>query len=552
MSQIDQIITTVQIFFSQEPDVIVTKLLLYFGWIPIFAVIVRGLLEVWQNWREDLWEAKQRFVLLAIDVPRESVQSPKAVENIFAAISAARSSPNFKEKWFEGKSQRPFSFEIASIDGYIQFYIRTHIRNRDMIESAIYAQYPDAEITEAEDYTQNVPDNFPDDDWDMHGTEYRLDKPNYFPIRTWINFEHSLSQELKDPLAVLLEGLSKLKPGEQIWLQFVMIPATNAWKKEGDDFIKDIFGVKDAPKKSGAEKIGGWVFDAANALVTDVTGVGVDESSGKDEGMQDLWKAFKVTEQEREISKQVVQKISKIGFETKCRYIYIGKKEVFKKGFRNDMIKGVFKLYSHLDLNSFGKAGTVTPKDDYFWQRWFYWSRVNKLILAYKNRSLAKGAPRYVLNTEELATLYHFPTIEIKAPLISKTVSKRAEPPSKLKFASEEEEYASAPATPSTGNEITFEIEGGSGESEMELPRSLPVESAENEEKEPDMDLDKPHISGITPPTQESRKAVEPERIKESDQPAAASLPNGDEIPDAVKLLIDPDTELEDVKDKLN
>ena len=35
----------------------------------------------------------------------------------------------------------------------------------------------------------------------------------------------------------------------------------------------------------------------------------------------------------------------------------------------------------------------------------------------------------FVLNTEEIATLWHFPTITMKAPLVKKSESKRGEPP---------------------------------------------------------------------------------------------------------------------------
>ena len=69
-----------------------------------------------------------------------------------------------------------FSFELVSIDGYIQYLIRTPKRYRDLIESAIYAQYPDAEISEAVDYTENIPHQYPDDEYGAWGTELNLVK----------------------------------------------------------------------------------------------------------------------------------------------------------------------------------------------------------------------------------------------------------------------------------------------------------------------------------------------------------------------------------------
>lgn len=508
-------------FFRQPADVVVITLLLWFGWIPVVAMIAKAGIMIFVDGRQTKWAARQPYVMLAIDVPRESVQSPKAVENIFAACAGAKMGPNFKEKYFEGVHQRGFSFEIVSIDGYVQFYIRTHKRYRDLIESAIYAQYPDAEINEAEDYVDNVPLDYPDEDYDMHGTEYTLDNPSYFPIRTWPSFEHSLSQELKDPLAVMLEGLTKLNPGEQIWLQVVLEPISQKWKKAGDSYIKQLFGVKEEAKTSTAEAVARGLISVPKTLLTEALGVeAVGEEKKQDE---DIWKAFKVTEQERDVAKAVVNKISKPGFNTKIRYIYIGRREVFKKGPRNDMIKGVFKQYAHLDQNQFGKAGTVTPKDDYFWQKWNYAARQNKLIKAYQARSYTVGAAPVVLNTEELATLYHFPSSELKVPLIKKTVSKRGEPPSGLQFATEEEEYEFAPKT----------------EDSIQLGSQAELDSF----TEPVEELVRPEIGDVAAPTVSSNK---PETSPPAPEPSPAQDDYTSQIPDELKLLLDPNTELED------
>ena len=93
------------------------------------------------------------------------------------------------EKYYKGHYQRWFSFEIVSIDGYIQFIIRTEKKFRDLVESAIYAQYPEAEITEVDDYTKGFPDTFPNDTHDLWGTEWTLVEDNEYPIRTYQDFE---------------------------------------------------------------------------------------------------------------------------------------------------------------------------------------------------------------------------------------------------------------------------------------------------------------------------------------------------------------------------
>ena len=301
--------------FSQPIDEILRDVSIYLGWIPVLLVVLYGIAKVWQDKRQIQWHAKQENILLAINVPRDSEQSPMAVENIFSVLSGTVKIPNFKDKWIEGQEYRIFSLEIVSIDGYIQYYIRTNVRYRNMVESAIYAQYPDAEIFEAEDYTKAVPDEMPHDDWDMTGDEYRLQKAEHFPIRTWQMFEHSMSQELKDPLGSLLEALSQLKAGEQVWIQIILIPTLDKWKEAGDAFIKETFGLKDEKKKGFFEELGGQVMAIPKELVSEVTGAEPSEEKSAS-AQEEMFKMFKVTEQERSVVKSVYEKISKSGFKS--------------------------------------------------------------------------------------------------------------------------------------------------------------------------------------------------------------------------------------------
>jgi hypothetical protein len=126
----------------------------------------------------------------------------------------------------------------------------------------------------------------------------------------------------------------------------------------------------------------------------------------------------------------VQQKLSKIGFMCKMRMVYAGKRDVFNKG-RVTAFKGAMNQFTSVNMNGFKPYGPVTPKGTYFYQRWSENEKKTKIVRNYKNRS-GKGGPKYPLNTEELATVYHFPMLTVKAPLVKKTEAKRAEPPSAL------------------------------------------------------------------------------------------------------------------------
>jgi len=88
-----------------------------------------------------------------------------------------------------------------------------------VIESSIYAQYPEVEIYETEDYVHDVPMNAgqPDSDWDLWGATLELTKADPYPIKTYIDYglDKDPKEEFKnDPLATLIELLGSLKQGE--------------------------------------------------------------------------------------------------------------------------------------------------------------------------------------------------------------------------------------------------------------------------------------------------------------------------------------------------
>ena len=420
-------------FWMQPIDRILFTVLVWFGWIPIALTVIWGLLQVWKNHRQGLFAAKQKYVLIAIDVPSATEQTPKAIENLFTLLAAGYSGPTFKEEWLDGKLQPAFSFEIVSMEGYVQFFVHMQTKFRDAVEAGIYAHYPDAEITEVEDYTAAFPSTYPSDTHEMWGAEFTLKKDQIFPIRTYVDFEDSMSKDkFKDPLSQILEQLAKMRPGEQYWIQILCQVTNNDWQKAGAVHINKIYGIEKPVKEDAVTSGLRSVLSIPDMVLEKTIGLSLGGMLlGAPPGAKDAdqWKAFKLTPVEIDEAKAVMRKVSKPGFNTKIRIVYVARKEAFSKGTRVIFIKGMFNQYANLNLNGIGFFGPSVPKDDYFWQKWSYTEKQNRLMQAYKGRSMGAGADPKILNAEELATLWHFPSVGIKAPLLRKTESRRAEPP---------------------------------------------------------------------------------------------------------------------------
>ncbi|TAK03643.1 hypothetical protein EPO34_00570 [Patescibacteria group bacterium] len=422
-------------FLDARIDVQLYVLTVLFGWIGTAAVLAWGFVEMWKNHRQGLYVQGLQHVLLAINVPAMTEQSPKAVEALFSNLIGSFSNLIWKEKWLKGKVQPVFSFEIASTEGYIQFYVHTQTKYRDVIEANVYAHYPEAEIVEVEDYAASAPTKYPDEHYEAWGAEMTLSKEEFYPLRTYVDFEDKLAGEFRDPLGQMLESFGKMRPGEHLWMQVLISPGNNDWKDKGLAFIDETYGNVKSHKPGMIEAGMSAALSIPNAMLQEVFGGASEDAHAKKE--VDPWKAFKITPVQKEIAEGILRKCGKVGFPSKVRLVYVARKEAFNKGSRAPILKGMLQPYSHLNMNSFRFHGSSVPKDDYFWQRWSLPKKQGRLVRAFRKRSWTIGATPKVLNAEELATIWHFPAIGVKAPLVRKSEAKRGEPPVDLPLDSE-------------------------------------------------------------------------------------------------------------------
>jgi len=407
-----------------------------YGWVLILIIIIWGLWEGWKQWRRNLFSMKLPYTLLAIDIPKNNEQSPKAVEHIFSHIYGIYKKGNLQQRYIDGYTPHTISFEIVSIEGFIQFLIRTPSQFRDLIEAAVYAQYPDAEITEVQDYIDNVPKplEYPNEEYDLWGTEFRFSNKNVYPIRTYPEFEHPLTQKFLDPMASFLEILSRMKPSEQLWFQILVSPAPYGWREEGVRIIKKLIGKKEDKKGIDLFYFPGQIAKGLSESITASIIPPSEMDTAKKQTKVREWPSLMqhLSPDERGIVEAIGYKIAKLGFFTKIRMIYIGRKEVFDKTRVNEAIIGAVKQFNTLNLNGFEVHRKARTTVHYLFLNYRKKWRQRRILWGYRYRSMKRGWAKLILNTEELASLWHFPVLEVKAPLVQKTVSKRAVPPMAL------------------------------------------------------------------------------------------------------------------------
>ncbi|HBT80734.1 MAG TPA: hypothetical protein DEB13_02210 [Candidatus Yanofskybacteria bacterium] len=397
--------------------------LISFWWVYMPVVLFSILLGSFESYNRMIFLAKMKWVTLQLSVPKETRKSPKATEQMFSALHTVGSSVKPKDRFWKGKVGDWFSFEIVSIGGDIRFIIRTLEANRNLLESQIYAQYPDAEIFEVPDYMADYPDTMPNDEFDSTAGELILTKPDAYPIRTYPEFEEDNAgkDDLKriDPLSSLSQSLSIIQPGEVMAIQLLIKSADDKWAKAAQGEVDKLMGKKPKTDSHWSTKFIWWL----DGLI--FGGAPAEKKDDKETTMSQL--QFGKQEQIKAIDKST----AKIGFSANIRFIYFAERPKFNKG-RPAGITGAFKQFSSQNLNGFKIDGDTKPDGKWPVKSMMEHKKKVKLYKKFKNRMFA--AKSYVLNVEELATIYHFPDIGVESPL-PRIEAKKGEPPINLPIA---------------------------------------------------------------------------------------------------------------------
>ncbi len=379
---------------------------------------------------QERWDSKIKKVLIEVKMPKEVTKPIRAMDQVFANFHSIHDIALPREIWIEGVFQASLSFEIVSIGGEIHFYIRVAEMFRGVIESGIYSQYPDAEISLVDDYTKQVPQDIPNKDWDIWAVDFINSRDEIYPIKTYKQFETESEKEEKriDPMAGLLESMAALGSGEQFWLQIKVKPVLgrdNPWQEKGRELADKIAR---RPEKVKLKPI---IQEAAEIIISGKTG----QAQGTQE-KEIFPPEMRLTPGEREVLIAVEEKLSKFGYSCNIRFVYLAKRDVFFKP-RVKSILSFFKEISTQNLGGLKPASqTMTKvKSVPFWfldKRRLY-QRQRKMFRYYTKR-LPPLYPRpgmtFILNTEELATLYHFPgEIVIPTLAISRVEAKKKAAP---------------------------------------------------------------------------------------------------------------------------
>jgi hypothetical protein len=411
------------------------KVILGFWWVWLPIALFFVLRWVWLTYLYSKFLNELEWVVLEVKFPREAVKSPKAMEQFFTGLHATEKKIKFKDKYLKGELPAWFSVEIVGKGGMIHIFIRTQAKFRNLVESSLFSQYPDAEIQEIGDYIGELPFGIPSQDYDMWGTELLLTQPDAYPIRTYpFFFQEKEGEERTDPLAGLFEFLISLSPKEHAWIQILISPTNDDWKKEAEKLVAKILGKEVKTAKNGSliiKETVGWIDAIWKGIMDFFTGFTEEKREEKKEVKE---VAAYLSPGQKDAVAAIEANIAKFGFKTIIRYMYWGHTEIFNKD-KVSAFGGFFKQFSTQNLNGFKPNKKITPGPGKIFKKSKEIKKKKFFIGMYKRRffPFARFKARgFVFNTEELATVFHIPTKFVKVSKMPTVEAKKGGPPTAL------------------------------------------------------------------------------------------------------------------------
>ncbi len=387
-------------------------------WFVPFALVIIGW-KLWVRHRNLEWIAQLKWVLLEIRVPRDVYKTPMAMEMVFTnAFFQTGGIPTRYKRYWLGRVLLWFSLEIVSTEGEIHFYIRTPVQMRNIIQTQIYAQYPQAEIFEAEDYALKVLASMHEEEWAVWGCEQHKKKSGVIPIKTYVDYgldkpTTKIEEEagLIDPITGILEWMGSIGKDEHIWFQINIRGSKRSYAKPGS-----LIGQRED-----------W-SDRAKRDIKEAK----EKFEGGADALEALGQRLKMTKLEQETINAMERTLDKPAFDVGMRTMYLAKKDAFK-GEHIPGLVGFMRPFNANNLNGF-KIAAETDFDDP-WQDITgdrTWRRKTHMLKDYAKRQyFYPPHPKhyYTLNSEELATIYHFPGRVSTTPTFKRIESKKSDPP---------------------------------------------------------------------------------------------------------------------------
>lgn len=374
-----------------------------------FAVIVISVAAgfVYYQYQKTMREAKNyerglKMVPMIIHLPPESediegggrderdlTEEVLSQAEVMYNIISSTATKGFKSKVY---GQRHVSFEMVARDGLVYYYAVVPVVLVDVVRQAIAAAYPSARLEEVEEH------NIFSEVGRMSGTiggEFTLKKDFVYPIATY-------QESKRDAARALLNAFSSANREDGIGLQILFRPADTGWTK------RSIAAAEKLVKQKGTKTGMGGI--AARDLMESLW---KPPESGDDKKPEDK----QLTSLEQATVEALQEKTRYPAYEVLVRVVVSSNTAVRSQTLLKNIV-AAFSLFDSPSYNGFKFAPSRNIED---------------LVTAYIFRFFPQEVNQNVLNSIELATIFHLPDQNsIPTSQVQRQLSKQVDGPTQI------------------------------------------------------------------------------------------------------------------------
>ncbi|MEX2012406.1 MAG: type IV secretion system DNA-binding domain-containing protein [Patescibacteria group bacterium] len=340
------------------------------------------------------------LVCLVVAIPKESAKTAaeqnkggqdfkdliSPMEQFFASLTTIIHQRHFIDWLFSTPAH--ISFEISSVGGSIQFSIVCPKRIKSIVERQLHSYFPTAEVHYA-----SPPPIFSMSNPAIAGAVMEQAKNFVLPIKTYRTMD-------ADPLSAITTVMTKVNNDAGVGLQMLIRPISESWRIHSNIATQNAAENKlHLVNQSTAGRIAGNIANTVKQPSTQQ----IDSN-----------KPRQYTPQQEQVMKGLEEKSSKTGFETIIRLIATGQNSAEAEGNLMALISGFSQFYSP-QFNSFK----------------YKKAKSDNIARQYLLRMFA-GAPKMILNVEEISSIFHLPNRLLETPGLKWEMSKTLPAPENL------------------------------------------------------------------------------------------------------------------------
>lgn len=404
--------------------------------------------EKFKDHQKSNYRKKIEWSFLEIKFPTGVTRTPRAMEEVFNSLHAIAPNPSKDLTWFNlniiGFTPKSYCLIIIAHNEQLKFYIRFPKELQEFIKSRIYSQYHEIKFIETDDPLASLPPVIPNSVFEFEAFDVRLSKEDSYPIKTYSILEKLPKEQQIDPITTFSEGAQQISEKEWLVFQFFILPTTadnsehgSKWVERGKKLANKLIGKEENENKETLwSEIEQFIINLILAPFRNPIWKTAEEKK------KDEFNIQKLTPGEREIIELIQNKISKLGYWCNFRIAYVAKTDAFILNRINvfSLIESTLKNFATENVNSFNlipitKAKSETTfkifhikRNEYRFFRRYRLPRLSPFIineLNLKEKNLDKA---FILNSEEIASIFHPPMSFVPTSGIEKIPFKELPP----------------------------------------------------------------------------------------------------------------------------